>query len=686
MLQDHPFCRRNSQRMLMIITLRVRTVTKRFDRTRRFGLVPCPGDPVLSKDTLLGRVTVRRQLWLSLFDSLSWAAAIAIAAIGRMDFSTQLVSWRHVVVASAITASLHLSFGWIARLHHGRAALGTLEEMMLLGVVTASAGGVLFVINLALSGQLLPRSVPLVAIFVALAIMGWARATWRRVRESERKRRRNLAGAIPVLILGAGDGGRQLIRSMRRATENQWLRRATDKNWDPVGLLDDDLRKRHLRIYGVPVLGTSGNIAAVAAATGASVLVVAIPSADAALIRRVSQAGTGANLEVKVVPGVDELLDGRVDIHSVRDINVADLLGRHQVETDVASIAGCLTGRRVLVTGAGGSIGSELSRQIYKYGPKELIMLDRDESALHSVQLSIHGRALLDSTDVVLGDIRDVDFVNEFFSTRRPQVVFHAAALKHLPLLEQYPGEAVKTNIWGTLAVLEASRDNDVETFVNISTDKAADPCSVLGYSKRIAEGLTASVAAQSGGTYLSVRFGNVLGSRGSVLDAFTSQIASGGPVTVTHPDVTRFFMTVQEAVELVIQAAVIGRDSEALVLDMGTPVSIDSVARQLIKLSGKPIDIQYTGLRPGEKMHEVLFGEGEPDERPVHPLVSHVLVPEVSGSEALAINPCGHGIVAAIAHRCERMRAGVRSDVETADPTLPLHHAAASVEVQSHR
>jgi FlaA1/EpsC-like NDP-sugar epimerase len=209
-----------------------------------------------------------------------------------------------------------------------------------------------------------------------------------------------------------------------------------------------------------------------------------------------------------------------------------------------------------------------------------------------------------------------------------------------LPLLEQYPGEAVKTNVWGTLSVLEAARANNVETFVNISTDKAADPCSVLGYSKRIAEGLTASVASDSTGTYLSVRFGNVLGSRGSVLVAFAAQIAAGGPVTVTDPGVTRFFMTVHEAVELVIQAAAIGRDGEALILDMGNPVHISDVAKQLIKLSGEQIDIRYTGLRSGEKLHEVLFGLGEPDSRPLHPLVSHVGVPPINARRALALLP----------------------------------------------
>ena len=267
-------------------------------------------------------------------------------------------------------------------------------------------------------------------------------------------------------------------------------------------------------------------------------------------------------------------------------------------------------------------------------------MLDRDESALHAVQLSIEQRALLDSPNVVLADIRDGGRIREIFAERRPHVVFHAAALKHLPMLEQYPAEALKTNIWGTLTVLEAAQSVGVERFVNISTDKAANPISVLGYSKRIAEGLTASIAAEADGTYLSVRFGNVLGSRGSVLTSFAAQIAAGGPVTVTHPDVTRYFMTVDEAVQLVIQAGVSGAGGEALVLDMGKPVKIDDVARHLIEVAGQEIDIEYTGLRGGEKMHEDLFSDGEPDNRPVHPLLSHVCVPPIDISAARSFNP----------------------------------------------
>jgi FlaA1/EpsC-like NDP-sugar epimerase len=247
---------------------------------------------------------------------------------------------------------------------------------------------------------------------------------------------------------------------------------------------------------------------------------------------------------------------------------------------------------------------------------------------------------MLDSDDVVLGDIRDTQFLYNLFRTRKPDVVFHAAALKHLPMLEQYPGEAIKTNVWGTLSVLEAAKAAGVEKFVNISTDKAANPISVLGYSKRLGEAMTAAMAAEADGSYLSVRFGNVLGSRGSVLTSFTAQIAAGGPVTVTDPEVTRYFMTVQEAVQLVIQAAAIGHDGEVLVLDMGEPVHIDSVARQLIELSGKPIDVVYTGLRVGEKLHEQLLADGERDVRRVHPLVAHISVPPLDPLVARTLDP----------------------------------------------
>ena len=309
----------------------------------------------------------------------------------------------------------------------------------------------------------------------------------------------------------------------------------------------------------------------------------------------------------------DTLRAPQVQLSAMRNVNVQDLIGRRPVDTDVRAIAEYVTGKRVLVTGAGGSIGSELCRQLYKFGPSELIMLDRDESALHAVELSIYGTALLESPEIVLADIRDPESLNQVFVEHQPQVVFHAAALKHLTLLERYPNEALRSNVYGTLNVLRAAAANGVEHFVNVSTDKAANPTSALGHSKRLAEQLTAWFAHGSAeGKFLSVRFGNVLGSRGSVLDTFSAQIERGGPVTVTDPEVTRYFMTIPEACQLVIQAGAIGGRGEALVLDMGEPVKIVDVAERMIALSGKDIEVVFTGLRSGEKMHEELIGDGE--------------------------------------------------------------------------
>lgn len=313
---------------------------------------------------------------------------------------------------------------------------------------------------------------------------------------------------------------------------------------------------------------------------------------------------------------------------------VGELLGRVELHTDVADFSHYVAGKRVLITGAGGSIGSELARQVHELAPAELILLDRDESALHGVQLAIYGHALLDTPDIALACIRDKAALGRIFERHRPDVVLHAAALKHLPVLEQHPDEAWKTNVVGTHNVLDLSAEYGVERFVNVSTDKAADPTTVLGVTKRVAEQLTAWYGENADGTYLSVRFGNVLDSRGSVLHTFRAQIARGGPVTVTHPEVTRYLMTIPEACELVLHAGAVGNDGELLVLDMGQPVRILDLAHQLIARSGKAIDVVFTGLRPNEKLHEKLFGDDEIAVRHRHPLISHVQVPPLAPDE----------------------------------------------------
>src|SRR6266536_2824191 len=414
-------------------------------------------------------------------------------------------------------------------------------------------------------------------------------------------------------------------------------------------------------LAGAAMLGGRGQMAEAAARTGARVLVIAIAGGSGKVIRDLTEAAECCGLVPKVIPSVRELLTGGARIEGVRDPRISDLLGRRVVTTDVTSVRERITGRRVLVTGAGGSIGAELCRQLYRLGPAELIMLDRDESALHAVQLSLRGHALLDSEETVLADIRDQRRVREVFARFRPDIVFHAAALKHLPLLESFPAEALKSNVWGTLTVLEAAAAQGVQVFVNISTDKAADPVSVLGCSKRITERLTAYMSARTGGAYLSVRFGNVLGSRGSVLTTLSTQAAAGGPVTVTDPQVRRYFMLADEAVHLVLQAAAIGRPGEVLVLDMGEPVRILDIARRLTASTGREVDIVFTGLRPGEKLIEDRLGPGEIDKRPNHPLISQVPVPALRTDRVTGLDPdADAGSLRRALARCARDVSGV--------------------------
>ena len=585
------------------------------------------------------RLRARRMAVLMAVDALAVVVGYAVNAWLRYPAPQLPEVTRHVAIVAVVTVLLHWALGFVVMVYRGRVAVASSEETVSLGLVAATAGAVVGLGNMLSDPPYAARSLPFTAAFSALVLMLLGRAAWRLV--SDRAGGGNHA-AEPALIVGAGWTGRKLVQSMLESPHSP-LR--------PVGILDDDPWKRRRRHHGVPVVGTVDDLPSAVRRSGATAVVIAIPTATTDLKRRIAELGTDLGIDVKVVPTLFEAVAGApaaggrgavgsVDIRDVRDIDLHDVLGRSAVETDVESIAHYLTGKRVLVTGAGGSIGSELCRQIDRWGPAELIMLDRDESALHSLQLALRGRALLDSAEVVLADIRDEVSVRRVFQERRPHVVFHAAALKHLPMLEQYPDEALKTNVHGTAHVLAAAAAVGVEHMVNISTDKAADPTSVLGTSKRIAEMLTAGVAGGASGAWCSVRFGNVLGSRGSVLTAFAAQIAAGGPVTVTHPEVTRYFMTVEEAVQLVIQAGALGADGDTMVLDMGQPVRIEEIARRLISQSGKRIEVVYTGLREGEKMHEHLFGAAESHETCSHPLISHVAVPPLGLDVVHAVPP----------------------------------------------
>jgi FlaA1/EpsC-like NDP-sugar epimerase len=545
-----------------------------------------------------------------------WVAALWFATLVRFDLDFGRVDFGRLLIAGAVAVLAQVISGLLFGVYRGRWRFGSFDEVAALARSIVLSTVLVLLANVAIRPYLVPRSAPIAGGVTCLVLMGGGRFLWRLVDE---RRRRPCGDELErMLVFGAGEGASQIIRAILHNPGSQYL---------PVALLDDDNAKRNLRIMGVRVVGNRSRMAEAALKYGADSLLIAIPSASASLVTELSERATECGLSVKVLPPTSELLGGTVGLGDIRGLTPEDLLGRHEIRTDVRSIAGYVTGKRVLVTGAGGSIGSELCRQLYRFAPGELIMVDRDESALHAVQLSIEGRALLDSPDLVLLDLRDRSAVERLLAERRPHVIFHAAALKHLPLLERHPAEAVKTNVWATLDLLELAAKFDVGRFVNISTDKAADPCSVLGYSKRITERLTSYMAAESSMECLSVRFGNVLGSRGSVLTTFQAQIDRGGPLTVTHPDVTRYFMTVEEAVELVIQAGAIGRPGEVLVLDMGSPVRIADVAQLLKARSERPIAIQFTGLRKGEKLNENLWGKDEADDRPCHPQISHVQV-----------------------------------------------------------
>ncbi len=557
------------------------------------------------------------------YDAIVWVSGLFYAAWITADIPGNEVRAVPLVCSVLVIGLLSVVSGLLAGLYRGRHQRGSLDEVISVSI----AGGLMLVPLVLLSGELVGgqrEPIQTVAGGTLIALPTIAAARYLLFTARQRHRKRTTAG-VTVIVFGAGDAGTALITR---------LLAEPDAAYRPVAILDDDPDKRRLRIRGIPVLGDRSRMAEVANETGATVLVIAIAKASGGVIRDLTARAEQCGLTPKVVPSTTELISGGARIEGVRDPRISDLLGRRPIRTDVAAIAGHFAGKRILVTGAGGSIGSELCRQLHTFAPGELIMLDRDESALHEVQLRLHGRALLDSDETVLADIRDPRRIREVFERFRPQIVFHAAALKHLPLLERYPAEAVQSNVLGTQTVLAAAAACGAESFVNISTDKAADPVSVLGYSKKIAERLTARMAGQADGTYLSVRFGNVLGSRGSVLGALSAQVRAGGPLTVTHPEVTRYFMTVDEAVQLVLQAAAIGGSGEVLILDMGEPVRIADIAKRLSAQSARPVEIVYTGLRPGEKLVEDLLGAGEVDYRPRHPLVRHAQVKPLDPAE----------------------------------------------------
>ncbi len=450
-----------------------------------------------------------------------------------------------------------------------------------------------------LSETLLPRSVLVVSWAFIILLVGVSRLGWR-IRMDHKKRYGRQGKR--TLIVGAGDAGVQVARELKNH----------DSGLLPVGYIDDDVNKQHQSILDIPVLGTRDRIANLCKQYSIEAIIIAIPSADASTIREIFELCKNTRLEVKTLPGLYQLIDGEVSVSNLRPVAIEDLLQREPVKLDMGEISGYIRGETVLVTGAGGSIGSELCRQVARFSPKELILLGHGENSIHGIWLELADKFLRLPLRVEIADVRDKDKINRIFIKYRPGLVFHAAAHKHVPLMEMHPDEAVKTNILGTKNLVEAADSAGTKTFVLISTDKAVNPSSVMGATKRMAELVVQQMDRLSETRFAAVRFGNVLGSRGSVVPIFEQQIRKGGPVTVTDPEMKRYFMTIPEAVQLVIQAGSMASGGEVFILDMGQPVKIVDLARDLIRLSGlepdKDIKIKFTGIRPGEKLFEELL------------------------------------------------------------------------------
>ncbi|MFY0214350.1 polysaccharide biosynthesis protein [Bacillus cereus] len=446
-----------------------------------------------------------------------------------------------------------------------------------------------------------------IAWMIHMLLIGGSRFVWRIFRDSYFKQN---GDKKRTLIVGAGAAGTMVVRQLKQNKETDLY---------PVAFVDDEPNKQKLEIYNVPVVGSTENIQSIVDQYKIEHIIIAIPSLNRKQINEIFEKCSLTKAKTQIVPMLEDILDGKIAVNELRDVQVEDLLGREPIKLDDEGIGEEIAGKTVLVTGAGGSIGSEICRQIMKFKPNKIVLLGHGENSIYTIEMELKSTYDTDVEIVTeIADVQDRDKIFEVIEKHRPYTVYHAAAHKHVPLMERNPEEAVKNNVIGTKNVAEASDTFLVNTFVMVSTDKAVNPTSVMGATKRIAEMIVQYMNAGSKTRFVAVRFGNVLGSRGSVIPLFKKQIKKGGPVTVTHPDMIRYFMTIPEASRLVIQAGVLARGGEIFVLDMGDPVKIVDLAKNLIRLSGyskDEIDIEFTGIRPGEKMFEELLNENE-----VHP------------------------------------------------------------------
>lgn len=539
---------------------------------------------------------VRVDLPLAALDALLIGCSYLVSLVVRFDGSVPPRYWTAAGAFLLTTLLVHLSVNRAFSLYGQVWRHASVAEARRVLLASAFSTAILAVATF--FTHAMPRSVVIMGGGMALLSVGALRFHSRLFAFT---REAHVLSPVRVVVVGARDAGAALVKDMLRAP---------GAGLTPVAVVDDDLGPRGLSLAGVPVIGGIDELASVVRRTGAAQVVLAFPSPPAELVQRVFDQAEMAGVPVKIVPGVRERVGGQTSMRDVRDLRIEDLLGRPPVQTDLAEVRRLLKGRRVLITGAGGSIGSEISRQVALCQPAQLVMLDHDETHLHDAAAMIEVPVVQ-----FLADIRDQVALDEVMHRYEPEVVFHAAAHKHVPMLELHPCEAILTNVVGTHNVLRAAVEHGVERFVFISTDKAVEPSSIMGATKRLGEQLVAS-QAPPGAPYCAVRFGNVLGSRGSVIETFKRQIQAGGPVTITDPAMERFFITVQEAVQLVLQAAAFAVGGEVFMLDMGQPVRISDLAEKMIRLSGRTagvdIAIRTIGRRDGEKLIEALIAPSE--------------------------------------------------------------------------
>ena len=529
------------------------------------------------------------------------------------DFRYQILTM--IVVALIIKPLVYFRFGLYRRLW----AYASIHELKLIAIAVTTASIIVSIIVSLISTVMVAkdfsRLVLVIDWLLSLLAVGGLRLSYRIISESQLTSRGIKTRVRRVLIAGAGDAGALVVREMQRNPQ---------ANLSPIGFVDDDPAKQKQEIHGTPVIGKLDELAHLIDLKKADEVIIAIPSAPGQVVRKVTDICRAKNIPSRTMPSLHELIGGKVSVNRLREVDITDLLRRAPTYIDNELVGLSLGGRRVLVTGAGGSIGSELCRQIARWEPKELFLLGHGENSIFETLIELEQSYPSLKIQPFIADIRNKEHINHLFSNFNPQVVFHAAAHKHVPLMRANIEEAVSNNVLGTRNIVDASIENTVERLVMISTDKAICPTSVYGATKRIGEMLVIDAAHRTGKSFSVVRFGNVLGSRGSVLLLFKRQIDYGGPVTVTHPDMERYFMTIPEAVHLVLQASAMGKGGEVFVLNMGDQIRILDLAQDLIRLSGlepgKDIEIVFTGIRPGEKLSEALWDEGADYLSTIHP------------------------------------------------------------------